>query len=418
MKIEYARAASTTECDDYSAVVARAFAWDPEMARGWVRDWGHDCVRVLRVDGTLVGGLQLIPLGVYFGGRSVGLTGVGAVVLLPEHRGKGAGKVLMREAMLEAMSSDRPLAGLFPATLPVYRSAGFEQAGARVETALTLNQIRPRRECVAAWNDKDLRLEAIANSEEIRARAPDAHSVHASIRDLYARVAPAFDGHLDRPANVWRTQVYALKREPTHGYAIRRLSTGRVEGYFFYHQTRGDSGIELLVRDAVCETPAAWARFLGFLADHWSTSDRAVWMVPAQHPALSMLSEDYFKSSHAVSWMLRVMNVRRALEDRGFAPSLRTSFALRVSDDLFPENQGTWRVAIEAGRARVSRGDDAEPAVALDVRTLAPIFSGWQTPRALRAAGLVACADDAMLDNVAAAFANAHGSTPWLSEIY
>lgn len=419
MPIEYSTPRGPNECDAYARIVAEAFAWNPEMAIGWVRDWDHACIRIVRVDGVLAGGLQLIPLQTFFGGRAVGLGGVGAVVLLPQYRGKGVGKTLMREAMLEVQRSSTPLAGLFPATLPVYRSAGFEQAGARCETTLTLNQIKLRPEIDALVRaDRGLSLVPIPNDESIRATPPAPGSIHEQVRAVYARFGPLFDGHLVRPDNVWRTQIYAFKREVTKGFAIVRDTTGAVEGYFFYTQARGDGGIHLHVRDAACTSPAAWATYLRFLADHWSTVREATWMVPAEHPALSMLAEHCSRTRLGSAWMLRIMNVKAALEARGYAPTIRASFTLRVRDDMVAANNATWKVAIADGRASVTTGHDAEPAIEVDVRALAPIFSGYQSPAALRFAGLVRCDDDTMLEAAASAFANARGSTPWMSEIY
>lgn len=422
MSIEYAVPRDSSECDAYARIVADAFAWDPAMAIGWVRDWGHECIRTVRVGGVLAGGLQLIPLRTYFGGRAVGLTGVGAVVLLPQYRGKGVGKALMREAMLEVERSRTPLAGLFPATLPVYRSAGFEQAGVRCETTLTLNQIKLRPEIEAMVRgdhaERGLSLVPIPTSESIRAAGPMPGSIHEKVRAVYARVGPLFDGHLARPENVWRTQIYAFKREETRGFAIVREATGEVEGYFFYTQARGDAGIHLAVRDAACLTPAAWAAFFRFLADHWSTVREASWMVPQEHPALSMLAEHCTRTGPRSAWMLRVMHVKTALESRGYAACVRGSFTLRVRDEMIASNAGTWHVHIDNGHASVNKGSDSDRAIELDVRTLAPVLSGYQSPAALRLAGLVRCADDAMLEAAAAAFANARGSTPWMSEIY
>src|SRR6266566_8638243 len=64
-------------------------------------------------------------------GRPVPMAGVSSVKVAPEYRGRGIGRLLMT-ALLDAIAAGGyPLSALFPATMPLYRSLGWELAGAR-----------------------------------------------------------------------------------------------------------------------------------------------------------------------------------------------------------------------------------------------------------------------------------------------
>ena len=59
------------------------------------------------------------------------VSGVAAVKVAPEHRDRGIGRSLMTK--LRNLIADRGylLSALYPATMPIYRSLGWELAGAR-----------------------------------------------------------------------------------------------------------------------------------------------------------------------------------------------------------------------------------------------------------------------------------------------
>jgi predicted N-acetyltransferase YhbS len=64
-------------------------------------------------------------------GRPVKVAGVAGVTVAPEYRGQGAGRGLMT-ALAELMAErGYPLSALYPATMPIYRSLGWEIAGHR-----------------------------------------------------------------------------------------------------------------------------------------------------------------------------------------------------------------------------------------------------------------------------------------------
>src|SRR5688572_10228375 len=73
---------------------------------------GHADVLAVHAGGRLAGGLALLPMGPWFGGRSVRLLGVTGVVIAPDRRGGGLGARLMREALDRARARGCPLSAL------------------------------------------------------------------------------------------------------------------------------------------------------------------------------------------------------------------------------------------------------------------------------------------------------------------
>jgi predicted N-acetyltransferase YhbS len=69
-------------------------------------------------------------------GRAVPMAGVAGVKVAPEDRGRGIGRALMT-ALTELMTGrGYPLAVLYPATMSIYRSLGWEIAGHRQEAVV------------------------------------------------------------------------------------------------------------------------------------------------------------------------------------------------------------------------------------------------------------------------------------------
>jgi predicted acetyltransferase len=64
-------------------------------------------------------------------GRSLPLAGIGGVAVAREHRGRGVARLLMLGILERAAGQGYPFSALYPTTLPLYRSCGWEIAGAQ-----------------------------------------------------------------------------------------------------------------------------------------------------------------------------------------------------------------------------------------------------------------------------------------------
>jgi predicted acetyltransferase len=113
-----------------------------------------------------------------------------------------------------------------------------------------------------------------------------------------------------------------------------------------------------------------------------------------------------------MTWMLRIVDVPRALEERGYPQSLTERIDFEIEDDVVPENTGRFVLEVEAGRGHVRRG--GRGVVRLTARALAPLYSGRASPQDLVAAGQLD-ANAATIRRLAPVFA---GPAPWMADTF
>ena len=400
-------AATDADVAAYVDAVASNFGWNPAETDPWVRGHGLETIRVIRAQSRIAGGLMLLPFGTYFGGRVVPTIGVAAVVVWPEFRGQGVGRTLMHAAVREIADRAIPLAGLFPATWPVYRAAGFELAASRSTIKLDLARIQLAPTSSHGDDGRDLTL------------APALPADDPAIFALYERLAAGRPGHLARSRALWDVKIFRRARAPSEAvprpYVLRRQS--EIVGFFCFTQERPPGQkFNLALTDAFFADPPAARRFLLFLADHWSIAGFAIWNGSPAWDVLLHLRDRCFTAEFRDHVMLRVIDPAAALSARGYPAGLAARLPLRITDPLLPAHSATYLLTIAGGRGECRRTETIAglPTLTLAAPTLAPLFSGYhsagdlvRTGRLAGPADLVALAD--------AAFA---GPAPWLTEIY
>ncbi len=352
---------------------------------------GPENFRLARLHGRVVGGLGMLFMGQWFGRRSVPMVGVNAVAIASEHRSRGIGSRLLRGMFEEFHARDIPLSTLYPATQVVYRRAGYEHAGVAVGYTLPAHALDPR-----------------GHSLEMR-RAHDGDGDEATIRALYAERARRTAGNLDRNEYMWRRKTRA-RDTALNTYIVER--DGAPEGYIVYEQRQapGERDRNLAVRDLVALTPEAARTVLAFLADHRSTVDNIQWMGAPADPLLFHLPNQGYKITWYEQWMLRVVDVRGALEARGYPPALQAELSFDVRDDILGWNAGRWTLTVAGGRGEVRPGGTG--GVTLDIRGLAPLYSGYLSAEELRSTGLV----EGSPDSLALATLVFGGPSPWMAD--
>ena len=100
-----------------AALLAHAFAFPVADTDTWYARAGRDNVLAYRDGPSLLGGLITIPMGQFFGGRSVPMTGLAGVGVAPEHRGGGTGAAMMAATLRLVRARGAAISALFPSTV-------------------------------------------------------------------------------------------------------------------------------------------------------------------------------------------------------------------------------------------------------------------------------------------------------------
>lgn len=369
----------------------RTYNRSEEDGQSYLKRVPHEDIRVVRSGSEVAGSLHLVEMGQWLGAACVPMTGVSAVGVAPEHRGTSLGTLFMQRVLAELHSRGVPLSALYPATVPVYRRPGYELAGLWLRYRLGCEDIDVR--------DRDLPLRRIESPEEEL----------ETLKRVYTRRARRTQGNLDRGPR-WRGLVGTHGDAP-HAYTVGR--PGAEEGYVLFDQQReGGWKYELRCRDLVALTPAAARRLLTFFADHRSFATAVVWTGGPADPLRYLLREQAWDLQRHFAWMLRIVDVRGALAARGYPLGVEAEVHLEVSDDVLPWNHGRFVLEVSGGKAKARKGGRGR--VKVDVRGLAPLYTGHMAPRELLATGLLDAADRD-LDTCAPVFA---APAPWMADFF
>lgn len=386
---------SVTHADEpaiqvYAEILSQSLQFPPLREFDWVGRAGPENIRVIRRCGEVIGGLVLLKMGQWFGGRSVPMVGINAVAIAPHERAGGAGTALMQAAVQELHEHGVALSALYPATQPVYRNVGYEQAGVRLRYRLATAVIDTRR--------RDL---------PVRLAQPDDRE---AIRRLYNERARHANGTLDRGEWSWR-RIFSPRKGTPYGYVVEEA--GAVCAYvFFLHETRRTMHYDLDLLDVAARTREGALRLLTLFADHRSMARFITWHGGSADPLAALLSEQRARPRRSIDWMLRIVDLRAALESRGYPAGLRAELHLDVHDDVLPANAGKWHMQVADGQATVRAGGSG--GLRADIRGLAALFTGHRTAHDLKLIGQLE-GDDETLATATAVFA---GPAPWMSDMF
>jgi predicted acetyltransferase len=387
--------ATEDERGPLGAILAHAFGFPSANAAEWFLRAGHENVYAWREGPTVVGGMIFAPMGQWFGGRSVPTIGLAGVGMTPERRGEGAGGAMMRAAIRAMRARGAALSTLYPSTVPFYRKLGYERAGARFLVTLSPG--------VLAGTKRDADLEVVRGTPD---RTPE-------LDLLQSRWASRHAGALDRGPYVWGRALRPPRDEAPAVFAIRRA--GALVGHLVVvHKPLDGHDTEVVVTDAAAEDGSAARAILDVLAGYRSICARIRWQMHVPSLFSMSLADRTHETRLVDHWLLRVLDVRAALEARGYPRDVKARVEIEVDDPLVPEHHGRHRVEIEGGRARVSEGAAGARAVTMGPRGLAALFAGYMSASELDRLELLR-GDAGDLDAVDAVF---RGPMPTLAEMF
>ncbi|TQS26561.1 enhanced intracellular survival protein Eis [Microbispora sp. KK1-11] len=320
----------------------------------------------------LVGTARINPYVQWWHGRPLSMGGVAGVTVSPEDRGRGVGRALTHAAIERCAELGHAVSALYPATTPVYRSAGYEHAG-------VLQRITVPTEALRTLGG------GAAGTVKLRRMGPaDAAELVALIGRVHA--ATRASGPLCFDERTWRLW---LEDDDDFCYLAE-------DGFVVYRWSDGDIEVDNLLAGSEATSRALWS-----LVGSASTVAKSVTAcVDPADPVLWMLRERSKDEVTQTRWMFRLIDLPAAVEGRGFPAGVRVETPVEVTDSLRPGNAGTWVLRVDGGAGSVTRpGGPAAEATRLTIGGMSALFAGVPTAT-LRRAGLLSGgspdADDAL----------------------
>jgi predicted acetyltransferase len=366
-----------------------AFHPDPahvEWWKRWERAIGLERCEGLFLDGRLVAMASALPYAQWFGGRSVPMGGVRAVMTRTEMRGRGHATRVLRACLEALRRRGEPLSVLYPAVTRPYRNLGWEVAG-----TVVFRQVTPRALAVIPAGELDVRRATAAN--------------RAAVRACYNRVARGTNGWLDRSHGRWDWIFERFDED--------HLFVAGDEGYVLYRVVdkppAGPEGFRLLVLDVVAETSAAWRALWGMLARASSVVPMVFLRSGPVEPLLHAIDALDVTVTRERPWMLRLVDGAAAIAARGYGGDVRVAVPLEITDATCPWNAGRCTLVVENGAGRLEPGGAS--GMHVGIGALAALYSGWATTAQLARTGLLdggTAEEHTALDR---AFA---GPVPWM----
>ncbi|MTJ55824.1 GNAT family N-acetyltransferase [Anabaena sp. UHCC 0253] len=389
-EFQYTTLSHPDDIKQLGAILDHCFIGSPGGEELYINCIGAENFRIIHQNQHIAGGLATLNMGQWWGGKRVPMTGIASVGIAPEYRGDGAALTLMQHTIQELYTQEVPISVLYPATQTLYRKVGFERGGSYCIWEILTDSIQMR--------EQPLLLHPVMLTE------------HQIFHDLYQQQAQLIPGYLDRNSALW--QLFTQSNEKRKVYAYLIGSQEQPQGYIIFTQERTEDGAILKVTDWVVLTDAAAQTFWSFLYKHRSQIKKVQWKSCVIDSLQLLLPEPIAKISLHKCWMLRVINLFKALEMRGYPGEIAAELHLDIKDDLLPANNGKFILSVVNGRGKVTKGGKGE--LQLDIRGLAPLYTGLFSPQKLQQLGKL----DATESALSAATQIFTSVSPWMANFF
>ncbi|MFN8588460.1 MAG: GNAT family N-acetyltransferase [Candidatus Eisenbacteria bacterium] len=387
------RPARRTDVDNLAELGLRAYRVSSiEARRDFYTEHPRFSIRDVRVgelDGELVSSLVLLPLHAWVRGHRLPVTGIGSVAVSPEARRRGVAEATLRATLREMRQRGDAMCLLY-----AFRSDFYRRYGWSLVERTSMYSLSPAQ---------------LPASDEARRVRKALVADRPVVQELYEQHA-AHAGHfaLARRPEWWEKRLWNYEGDWVVYEGKRR---GQIEGYLQYQVDSGEGPWKLVltVNEFVASTPAAHRGLWGYLH---SLRDQAVevvlaapgdelWpMVVADAQNLRgelKLGVQRTTGHLGYGAMLRLVDVKAALEALPVSPHARGEVTLDVRDDVLPQNARAWRVSARDGRlsvkpepaARAGGRTRSLPRLTTPVDALASIAAGSLSPLLAAEAGLV-----------------------------
>lgn len=321
------------------------------------------------VDGRLVAKAVDRDFDSWFGGASLPTAGIAGVTVAAEARGQGALGPVMTALLRAARERGAVMSGLFPTAPRIYRRFGYE-----VVTGLDTVEVPTHVLGLV------LRPAAVTTR---RATAADFDAV----RSVYDAWAGAQNGPLTRRGVSFPATAEEFQAAFT-GVTLAVDENDEVCGYASWERGQGfGEEAVIAVSDLLASTADGCRALLSTVGSFASVTHRTSLRTSGLDPVRLFLPSAHWRVTRSMPYMVKVLDVSRAVGSRHYPPGLTAEMSFRLAGDVLAENNAAYAVSIAEGRASCAVAGGAEPDRVLTPQGLALLYAGAQSAANLRMAG-------------------------------
>jgi predicted acetyltransferase len=335
-------------------------------------------------DGEWIGGTGAYSFDLTLpGGTTLPAAGVTMVGVSPTHRRRGVLTQLMERQLADVVDRGEPLAILTASESLIYGRFGY---GLAVSHAVL--EIDSTRSAFRAGAEP---------SPPGRVRQLSKTDAAGPLRAAYERCRLVRAGAITRRPEYWELHLKDRERWRDGASAmyivVHEDADGQPDGFVTWRSKESwtDAGLPrstVVVNDLCGATADVEAVLWRLLLDVDLSTRVVAEKRPVDDPIRWRLLEPRRAQTNAVSdWLwLRVLDVERALESRGYQTS--GQLVVEIDDPFQPSTSGRYLLDTDTKESSCSR-TDAEPDLAMQVDDLGAIYLGGVAPSTLAAAGRV-----------------------------
>jgi predicted acetyltransferase len=301
-----------------------------------------------------------------FGGALVPTSGIAGVTVVAESRSRGALTPLFTATLEHARQRGAVLSTLFPTAPGIYRRFGYELVADFVTLQLST-----------------LALTAVARPASTTTRRARAGDVEG-IRRLYDRWALAQNGPLSRRGASFDPSAGDLLTQFT-GVTVAEEG-GQLVGYALWNRGQGyDETSALDVPDLLASTADGYRALLRVLGSFATVAPTTRIDTSGDDLVRLVLPSAGWQVQHSSPYMLRVLDVAKALCARRYARALTAELDFTLAGDFLPGLDGSYHLSLHDGQADCVRTGSSDRV--LSPRGLSLVYAGAQSSANLRTAG-------------------------------
>jgi predicted acetyltransferase len=324
----------------------------------------HD-MRCAYVDDQVVATAAEFAFTQWFGGNGLACSGVWGVATEPERRGAGFASACLGTLMDDARRRGTPVTALFPAVIEPYRRLGYELAG-------TYDEFRVALDALPSIDTHDLPIVELAEVE----RDQDA------IMACYARWLARRNGTIEPDATFWRTRLLERPWDEWHRAVVAR-DEGTITGFATFTRENDSSGhlsfgFGLKCSMLVAEDDRALRALIAYASGYRGLGRWLGWAGPPNDPMTLLVGVQAVTPHDRYRWMLRILDVRGALEGRGYPP-IDAEATVAIEDPRYEDNTGVWHIRLSAGEPKVERGS-SQARRPVPIAAFSSMFTGYLRP--------------------------------------